>query len=85
MITLDFFILGKQKNRTRNPNQEKLSAAGEARLKSTMQHEYEFYSFIKQRFAKLKQHVNTIAAKPVNSVQLKSASAKSIVDNQSIR
>ena len=76
---MDFFILGKQKNRTRNPNQEKLSAAGEARLKSTMQHEYEFYSFIKQRFAKLKQHVNT--AKPVNSVQLKSLSAKSIADN----
>ena len=66
LVTLNFYILGKQKNRTRNPDQEELSAAGAARLKSTMQHEYEFYSFIKQRFATLKQHVNT--AKPVNNV-----------------
>ena len=64
-------ILGIQKHRKPIPNRKKLSAAGAARLKSLMQHEYEFYSFIKQRFAKLKQHVNTIAAKPVNSVQLK--------------
>ena len=54
LVALDFRILGKQKNRTRNPDQEKLSAAGEARLKSLLQYEYEFYSFIKQRFAKLK-------------------------------
>ena len=73
------FFLGKQKNRTRNPDQEKLSAAGEARLKSLLQYEYEFYSFIKQRFAKLKQHLN------VNSMQLKSVSAKSIANNRSIQ
>ena len=71
-------ILGIQKHRKPIPNRKKLSAAGAARLKSLMQHEYEFYSFIKQRFAKLKQYLNA------NSMQLKSISAKSIVNNQSI-